>query len=189
MGFLHYIGNPKKLFLRIGRKWMPDELFIKLRWDVLMDYKLDLKNPKSYNEKLQWLKLHEKDYSYTRLVDKYEVKKFVSNKIGNQYIIPTLGVWDNWEDIDFQKLPSQFVLKCTHDSGGVFVCKDKNTFDFEHVRKRVIHCLKTNFYYLNREYPYKNVKPRIIAEEYVEDSKTKELRDYKFFTFDGEVNA
>ncbi|MBQ6062960.1 MAG: glycosyl transferase [Prevotella sp.] len=152
-------------------------------------YTLNLDNPQTFNEKLQWLKLYDHNPLYTTLVDKYEVKKYVADKIGNQYIIPTLEVWDDVDDIDFNKLPNQFVLKCTHDSGGLVICKDKSNFKTNKAKKVLRKSLGRNFYYMGFEWPYKNVKPRIIAEKYMEDTKTKELRDYKFFCFNGEVKA
>ena len=121
------------------------------------------------------------------MVDKAEVKNYVSEKIGNKYVIPTLGVWDKFEDIDFDALPEQFVLKCTHDSGGVIICKDRSSFDIKAARKKLNKFLKRKYFYIWREWPYKNVKPRIIAEKYMEDSKTSELRDYKYFCFGGEA--
>lgn len=150
---------------------------------------MNLDSPKSYNEKLQWLKLFDRDSKYTKLVDKYEVKKYVSSVIGNQYIIPTLGVWDSFDDIDFASLPDRFVLKCTHDSGGVVICKDKSTFDKVKAKRIIQSSLKKNFFYEGREWPYKNVKPRVIAEKYMEDPDSGELPDYKFFCFDGVVKA
>lgn len=154
-----------------------------------MGKKLNLKNPQTFNEKLQWLKLYNRNPEYTKMVDKYEVKKYVADKIGEEYIIPTLGVWNKFEEIDFDTLPQQFVLKTTHDSGGVVICRDKSSFDYEAAKKKLNTSLKNNFYYMGREWPYKNVKPRIIAEKYMEDSATKELRDYKLFAFDGVVKA
>jgi len=121
------------------------------------------------------------------MVDKYEVKQLVAEKIGAEHVIPTLGVWDKFEDIDFDALPDQFVLKCTHDSGGLSICRGKNTFDVQAARKIINAALKRNFFYACREWPYKNVKPRILAEKYMEDAQTGELRDYKFFCFNGKV--
>jgi len=164
-----------------------DELFIKLEYFSGMKRFPNLNSPKTYNEKLQWLKLHCKDEKYTLLVDKYESKLLVKNLVGGGYIIPTLGVWDSFNEIDFDKLPNQFVLKTTHDSGGVVICKDKKTFDKETARKKLQKSLKHNFFYEHREYPYKNVKPRIIAEKFMVDESGTELKDYKFFCFDGEV--
>ena len=154
-----------------------------------MGKKLNLKNPKTYNEKLQWMKLYDRNPLYTRLVDKYEVKPYVAERIGQEYIIPTLGVWDRVEDIDFDALPDQFVLKCTHDSGGLVICRDKSKLNIEEAKRKLNKSLKNNFFYVGREWPYKNVKPRILAEAYMEDTATAELRDYKFFCFDGVVKA
>jgi hypothetical protein len=119
------------------------------------------------------------------MVDKYEAKRYVASIIGEEYIIPTYGVYNSFEEIDFTALPKQFVLKCTHNSGGVFVCKDKAFFDIEGARKQVNKWLKKNPFWKNREYPYKNVKPRIIIEQYMEDESGYELKDYKFFCFNG----
>ena len=168
---------------------IPDKPYLKILYKGYVGKKLNLDSPKSYNEKLQWLKLFDRDSKYTKLVDKYEVKKYVSSVIGNQYIIPTLGVWDSFDDIDFASLPDRFVLKCTHDSGGVVICKDKSTFDKVKAKRIIQSSLKKNFFYEGREWPYKNVKPRIIAEKYMEDSRTQELRDYKIFTFGGVAKA
>ena len=154
-------------------------------YKVKMGKRLDIENPQTYNEKLQWLKLYDRKPIYTLMVDKYEVKKYVANIIGEEYIIPTLGVWDRFDDIDFSRLPNQFVLKCTHDSGGLVICKDKSQFDISAAKKKINKCLKHNYYYFNREWPYKNVKPRIIAEQYMVDESGYELKDYKFFCFNG----
>lgn len=167
-------------------KWIPDEQYLKFLWRLKMHSKLDLSNPKTYNEKLQWLKLYDRKPIYTKMVDKYEVKKYVSATIGKEYVIPTYGVWNNFEDINFAVLPNQFVLKCTHDSGGVIICKDKSQFDVELARKIMNKSLMTNFFFSGREWPYKNVMPRIIAEKYIESDTEDELKDYKFFVFNGE---
>lgn len=123
------------------------------------------------------------------MVDKYLVKQYVADLIGNEYIIPTLGVWDKFEDIDFDKLPNQFVLKCTHDSGGLVICTDKSKLDKDHARKKINHCLKRNYFLNTREWSYKDVQPRIIAEQYMVDESGYELKDYKFFCFDGTPKA
>lgn len=151
-----------------------------------MGKELDLNNPETFNEKLQWLKIHNRNPLYTTMVDKYAVKKYVADKIGEKYIIPTLGVWDNVEDIAFNKLPKQFVLKCTHDSGGIVICKDKSVLDFNEAKKKLKKSLETNFFLKWREWPYKNVKRRIIAEEFLEDANANELVDYKVLCFNGE---
>ena len=167
-------------------RFIPDEPYLKLMYRVRMKKKLNLRNPQTFNEKIQWLKLHDRRPEYVTMVDKYEAKKYVANIIGEEYIIPTLGVWDRFEDIDFSSLPNQFVLKCTHDSGGLVICRDKATLDIEAARKKINASLRTNFFWVGREWPYKDVKPRIIAEEYMEDKASRELRDYKAFCFNGE---
>lgn len=169
------------------RHFSDPEVYVKRIFSKRMGYEVNLNNPQTYNEKLQWLKLYYHNPLYTTLVDKFEVKQYVKEKIGKEYLIPTIGVWDRFNDIDFEALPEKFVLKCTHDSGGLVICKDKSKLDVDATRKTINKCLKNNFYYSGFEWPYKNVKPRIIAEQYMEDSKTKELRDYKFFCFDGVV--
>lgn len=162
-----------------------DELFLRMKWKLRMNYPLDLEHPKTYNEKLQWLKLHDRKPIYTTMVDKYEAKKYVAEIIGQEYIIPTLAVYDRVEDIDFDALPHQFVLKCTHDSGGIVICRDKDSLDRKSALKKLRKALKRKYYWQNREWPYKNVKPRIIAEQYMEDESGYELKDYKFFCFNG----
>ena len=166
--------------------WMSDKTFLRIFYYGHFRKSLNLNNPETYNEKLQWLKLFDRREIYSVMVDKYEAKGFISSIIGEQYVIPTIGVWDTFDEIDFDSLPMQFVLKCTHDCGGLIICKDKNDLDLDLARKKINKCLKTNYYYKGREWPYKNVKPRIIAETYMENSETNDLRDYKFFCFDGE---
>lgn len=169
--------------------WMSDEKYIKRMFKATVGNELDLDNPKTFNEKLQWLKLNNRKDIYTVMVDKYEAKNYVSKIIGEEYIIPTIGVWDNFDEIDFELLPNEFVLKCTHDSAGIVICKDKTSFNLKMAKKKIDKSLKKNFYYRGREWPYKNVKPRLIVEKYMEDSKRNELIDYKFYTFSGEVKA
>lgn len=189
MKIIDVMKNPKKIVFSLGMKGMlkfiPDVPYLKLMYWANIGKRLNLDNPKTFNEKIQWMKLHNTNPLYSILVDKYEVKKFVANKIGEEYIIPTLGIWDKFDDINFDELPNQFVLKCTHDSGGLVICKDKNQLDIKKAKHKINKCLKRNYYYVGREYPYKNVKPRIIAEKYMENSIDGELKDYKFFTFDG----
>ena len=168
----------------IGR-WMNDRSFIRWEYFSGMGKFPDLDNPTTYNEKLQWLKLHDIHREYSKLVDKYESKEVVRRLIGDEYIIPTLAVYDSLDEIDFDKLPNQFVLKTTHDSGGVVVCPDKTKLDRKAARRKLEKSLRHNFFYEHREYPYKDVKPRIIAEKYMVDESGTELKDYKFFCFDG----
>ena len=162
-----------------------DRQYLKYWFKNKMGYYPDLDNPKTFNEKLQWLKLYYRKPILTTLVDKYAVKKYVADKIGEEYIIPTLGVWNSFDEIDFNSLPNQFVLKCTHDSGGLVICKDKSKLDIQAAKAKIERSLATDFYKLGREWPYKNVKPRIIAEKYMEDESGYELKDYKFFCFNG----
>ena len=164
---------------------MPAEAFLKRMYKIQMGKELDLENPVYYTEKLQWLKLYDHRPEYTTMVDKYAVKEYVAGRIGEQYVIPLLGVWERADQIDFDALPSQFVLKTTHDSGALVICKDKSKLDKQAAIKKLDHFMQRRYYDCNREWPYKNVKPRIIAEKYMEDSSYKELRDYKFFTFGG----
>ena len=164
---------------------MPSDVFLKNMYRIKMNRELDLENPVFYTEKLQWLKLYDHRPVYTTMVDKYAVKQYVADRIGEQYVIPLLGVWENANDIDFDALPDRFVLKTTHDSGALVICKDKKTLDVADAKKRLNRFLNRCYYDCNREWPYKNVKPRIIAETYMEDSTYRELRDYKFFTFGG----
>lgn len=171
--------------IRYALRFLPDELYIQLNYFAHFKKFANLKNPVTYNEKLNWLKLHDHNPLYTTLVDKYEVKKYVEKIIGEKYIIPTLGIWERFEDINFEVLPNQFVLKCTHDSEGLVIVKDKSLLDKKTAKVKIENCLKQNFYCIGREWPYKNVKPRIIAEKYMEDIETGELRDYKFFCFKG----
>lgn len=149
-----------------------------------MGRRLNLKCPKTFNEKLQWLKLHDRKLIYTTMVDKYKVKKYVGERIGNEYIIPTLGVWKTFDQINFDDLPNQFVLKCTHDSGGVIVCKDKSKLDLPTIRKKIEKALNRNYYYSGREWPYKNVPPQIIVEKFLSEDGYVPI-DYKVYCFDG----
>ncbi len=168
---------------------MGDEAYVKFAYWCCMGKRLNLKNPQTYNEKLQWLKLYNRRPEYTQYVDKHDVRNFVRDKIGEEYLVPFLGVWESFEEIDFNRLPDQFVLKCTHDSGGLVICKDKKNLDKEAARKKIEKCLGVNYYHYLREWPYKNVKPRIIAEPYLVDESGTQLKDYKFFCFDGKVKA
>ena len=185
-----YIKHPTKFIIFLQNRCnfpvLSDEAYLKINYKLVMGKKLDLQNPKTYNEKLQWLKLYDRKPEYTRMVDKYEAKKYVSEKIGKEYIIPTLGVWDHFDDIDFDSLPDQFVLKCTHDSGGLVIVKDKTKLDQTAAKRKIAKSLKKNYFYHAREWAYKDVKPGILAEQYLEDSEREELSDYKVMCFGGE---
>lgn len=190
---VRYIKYPPEIFVFLQRrcnfKVLPDKTYLEVKYRSKFGKKLDWDNPQTFNEKLQWLKMHDRKPIYSTMVDKYEAKKYVAERIGEEYIIPTYGVWDRFDDIDFDALPDQFVLKCTHDCGGLVIVKDKKNFDKEAARKKINKAMKRNYYYRTREWPYKNVKPRVLAEKYMEDPKTAELRDYKFFTFHGIVKS
>lgn len=184
------VKNPRCVLRRMIAmgffKSLPDKPYLELIYYAHFGKKLDLKNPKTFNEKLQWLKLYDRNPEYTRMVDKYEAKQYVAEKIGEEYIIPTLGVWDDPDQIDFDALPEQFVLKCTHDSGGLVICRDKSKLNIEEAKEKLKKRLKFRYFYWGREWPYKNIKPRIIAEKYMEDESGTELKDYKVMCFEGE---
>ena len=170
-------------------RFLPNKLYIRIKYKVRLNKKVNLKNPRNFNEKLQWLKLYDKNPLYTNLVDKYKVRNYVKECIGQEYLIPLLGVWDDFNEINFSQLPDKFVLKCTHDSGSVFICKDKYTLNYKDIKSRINKALKKNYYYLSREWPYKNVKPRIICEKYLADELNDDLKDYKFMCFNGKVKC
>ena len=175
--------------LRLGilkaLRFIPDKTMLKLEYRIKFHKPLNLKDPKTFNEKLQWLKLYNRKDIYTTMVDKIAVKEYVKAAIGEEYVIKTLGVWTQFDDIDFDELPNQFVLKCNHDSGSVVLCRDKASFDKEKAREVLTRGLGNNAYYFGREWPYKNVKPRIFAEEFVQDAQHAFLPVYKLFCFNG----
>ena len=165
---------------------IPTRTYLKIVAKEKLGYRINLESPKTFNEKLNWLKLHNQNPLYTMMADKYEVKRIVAERIGEKYVVKNLGCWERFEDIDFESLPNQFVLKCTHDSGGAYVCKDKSQFDWKAAKTGICRALKMNYFYACREWPYKNIQPRIIADELLDDHTGKELNDYKFWCFDGE---
>ena len=165
--------------------FISDKYYLQLLTFSRTGKKLNLSSPLTYSDKIQWLKLYDRKPIYSIMVDKYDAKKYVSNIIGEEYVIPTIGIFDSFDDINFDSLPNQFVIKCTHDSGGLFIVKDKANLDIEEVRKKINRCFKTNYFYHSREWPYKNVKPRIIIEKYMVDNSSASMRDYKFFCFNG----
>ena len=185
---IKYMIDPdyRFLFLRSHNKYinMPDDEYLIKLFHAKTGRNLNLSEPKTYNEKLQWLKLFDRRDIYTTMADKYLVKEYVSSQIGSSYVIPLFGVWDNVDMIDFQSLPNQFVLKCTHDSHGLVICKDKSKLDITYTKAKLQKCLSRNYYYMHREWPYKNIKPRIIVEKYMEE-ESGELRDYKVLCFNG----
>lgn len=175
-----------KLFRKLSRL-IPDRIYLQIVYFRHFKKFIDFDNPKTFNEKIQWLKLNYRKEEYTNLVDKYRVKQYITKLIGEEYVIPTLGVWNNVDDIDFKSLPEKFVLKCNNDSGGIVICKNKKDFDEAKAKSFLKERLKNNGYWYGREWPYKNVKPCIIAEKYMEDSISKDIKDYKFFCFNGSM--
>lgn len=173
------------LFLEKFGWLLPDRPFLKWKFRLNMGYRLNLKDPKTFNEKIQWLKLNDMKPWYTSMVDKYAVKSIIAEKLGPEYVIPTIGVWDRAEDIDFNSLPEQFVLKCTHDSGSTVICRDRNELDKQGMLKHLKKALRTKYYLPYRETAYKDVPPKVLAEPFLDDG-SKGLTDYKFFCFNGE---
>lgn len=185
------VSQPIKVIYTLGKRealnWMSDENYLRLAYYAVFKEKLDLDTPTSFSAKLQWLKLYDRKPEYTRMVDKLAVKEYVREMIGDQFLIPNIaGPWKSFQDIDFSALPNQFVLKCTHDSGGLVICKDKTRLDYKKAEKKVSSCLKHNFYWFGREWPYKNVQPQVFCEKYMEDSSSEDLIDYKVLCFNGE---
>jgi len=180
------IKNPKlSLVFALNNKLfriLPDWVYLKIKYKLIMGRTLNLKNPKSFNEKLQWLKLYDRNPLYTKMVDKYEVRNLITDTIGNEYLIPLYGVYNSVTDIDFEKLPNSFVLKTTHDSGGIVICKSKANLDIMKAKATLKNSLNRNYYYVGREWPYKDVNPRIVCEEFIEEN----IKDYKFYCFNGE---
>lgn len=184
--------NPRMLFAYLNATGLlnsvSDEKIIKLLWWVRFGKKLNVDSPKTFNEKIQWLKMYNHDPKLTMLVDKYAVREYIKGILGEEHLIPLYGVWSDPEQIDFEELPDQFVLKCNHNAGvGLCICRDKKKLDFQHVKHELQKGLNNNFYYSSREWAYKNVPRKIICEKYMEDDSKKGLRDYKFFCFNGKA--
>jgi len=186
------LKNPYLLFVHLGNagllNWMNDKLYLRLRFRAKLNKKPNFDSPKTFNEKLQWLKLYDRRSKYVKMVDKYEAKQYTATIVGEDYIIPTLGVWKSFKEINFDMLPDQFVLKTTHDQGGVVICRDKSVFDKAEAKKKLAQHLRRNYFWPSREWPYKNVLPRIIAEKLIGDGFPS-LCDYKFMCFNGKVRC
>lgn len=192
MNYLKRIqNNPWSIFWKLNytkiQRILPDKVFLRIMYRARLGTHLDLRNPQTFNEKLQWLKLYDRNPHYTQMVDKYEAKKIIEATAGSQYVIPTYGIWNSFSEIDFNKLPNEFVLKTTHDAGRVIICRDKNELNKQDAEKKLDEGLKTNFFWQGREWPYKNVKPRIIAEKLLKEDGSTELMDYKIMCFSGKA--
>lgn len=177
------------LFVLVNKlcsKWMPTKIYIRLLFFFRFGYRLNLNNPVTYNEKLQWLKIHDRNPEYILDVDKYLVREKIKEYISPDILIPIIGTYSNPEEIDINELPDQFVIKCTHGTHCSIICKDKNDFDLIKAQQRLRHWMAHNYYYDAREWPYKGIIPRIVVEEFISD-KTGDLIDYKFMCFDGKV--
>lgn len=166
---------------------LPDSIYLRIKFQKKMGYPLDLKNPKTFNEKLQWLKLYDRNPQYVTMVDKYEAKRYIAERVGWEYVIPTVGIYNCFDDIDRNNLPDSFVIKTTHDSGGVVICKDKHKLDWTATRRIIEQSLKNNYFYTGREWPYKNVPHRIIIEDHLSDGTDKAIDNWKFYSSYGNI--
>lgn len=187
------IKNPLLFWIFLANRgffdYMDDEKYLAIRYRCILKRKLNINKPLSFNEKLQWLKIHDRKAVYESMVDKCNAKAFAASRIGENYIIPTYGVWDSFDDINFDALPNSFVVKCTHDSGGIVIVKDKSKINYKKMKSKINTMLEKNFYRFGREWPYKNLHPKIIIEEYLHDATnpnySEGLIDYKFYCFNG----
>ena len=184
------LQNPKQILIKIVRMRpvsyiLSDELAIRLLYRLKMQKRLNLNPPRTFNEKMQWLKLHDRNPIYTKIVDKYEVRKYIAEKVGEEFLVPLIGVYDKFEDINFENFPNSFVIKCTHNSGGVVICKNKSDFNYSHAKRIINKNMKQNYYWKCREWPYKDVEPRIICERLIETIDGNPPRDIKIFNFNG----
>lgn len=187
---IRFLKNPLLIFLKLdgmGLIRISDKNFLRLKFYSQMGTRLNIDNPKTFNEKLQWLKLNDRNPLYTTMVDKYLVKEYITNIIGNKYIIPTIKVYDNVDEINFSELPNQFVIKCTHDSGSSIICKNKSNLNIKETKKLLKKCLNKNYFYSGREWIYKNIVPKIIVEKYMDDGINTQLNDYKMMCFNGKM--
>ena len=187
---IQYVKSPNLFLIALLKKcsyFFSDELYLKMLYYLVMGEKLHLKHPQKFTEKIQWLKLYCRRNEFSMMVDKFEVKSYVASLIGNEYIIPTLGVWKSFDEIDFSLLPDKFIMKTTQGSHTSLVCQDKSKFDKEKARRLFVRYLKTNPYKYYREWAYKSVTPRIIIEQFIETGD-EDLVDYKFFCFNGKPN-
>lgn len=187
---LNFIKHPTTFFIYLGQKdffkWMSDKAYLKIMYYCRMGKKLNLRNPKTYTEKLQWIKLYDRRPEYTQYVDKFKVREYVSKKIGEEYLIPLIEVYNSVEEIKWDELPSKFVLKCAHNSGGNIICMNKDELDIEDAKRKLKKWMKRNWFWHGREWAYKNVVPKIVCEEYMANSDGS-LNDYKILCFNGKA--
>jgi hypothetical protein len=163
-----------------------DKTFLKIKYWLYLKKKLNLSNPTTFNEKLQWLKLYDRKKEYIQMVDKYEVREYIAKTIGKEYLIPLLGVYNTFDEINFNQLPDKFVLKPNHTSGNVFICKDKSKINYQKLKKDVNKWLSREYYWLHREWPYKNIKPKIICEKFI-TANNEAPDDFKVLCFNGKA--
>lgn len=178
----------KAVYNRLDYYLCPDKIFLNRKFKKVFGRDINWKNPVTFNEKLQWLKVNDRKPQYSEMVDKFAAKEFIQSRHLNVAVVKSFGVWERFEDIDFDALPDQFVLKCTHDSNSVIVCRSKEDFDFAAAKRFLENRLRNNFYYNCREWPYKHVMPRIIAEEYMQ-IMADGMIDYKFYCFHGKAKC
>jgi len=190
MNIIKYIKSPRIIMRSLGNhgllNWLPDKPYLKLIYWSATGKKLDINNPKTFNEKLQWLKLYDRKPEYSIYVDKYEVRSYIERTIGKEYLIPLIGLYNKVDEIKWDKLPQRFVIKCTHGSGTNIICTDKDKLDLEEAKKKLRKWMKKNWYWSGREWPYKNVKPRIICEEFISENDDPPM-DYKVLCFNGKA--
>lgn len=187
---IELIKSPLKIFIFLNNRnilRLSDKTYLKIRYRASMHKKLNLDNPQTYCEKLQWLKLYDRNPKYKQLVDKYEVREYITKTIGEEYLIPLIGVYNSFDEINFKNLPKQFVMKCNHDSGSVIICNDKEKFDINKAQKKITKALKTDFFYNGREWPYKGINPKIIIEKYLSETPNEQIKDYKIYMFNGKL--
>ena len=189
-----YLFHPKLIFNHFLALFLDssfsviltDKFFIKIQYQLTSGKRLNLTNPVYFSEKISWMKLYNRNPEYTKMADKYEVRNYIEENIGGEYLIPLLGIYNSFDEIDFRNLPNQFVIKCTHDSGSFVICRNKAEFDMQKAKERITNKLKHNYFYHGREWVYKNIVPRIIIQKYMENESDAELKDYKIFCFNGE---
>lgn len=189
LNVLKILPDPKERFLWLSYHGfynnVSDEEYLKRKYKVILGKELNLENPTTFCEKINWMKLYDRRPLYTLLADKYLVKQYVAERIGSDHVLPVLGVWERFEDINFDLLPNEFVLKCTHDSGGQVIVKDKARLNKLAAKKKINACLKRNYFYNGREWAYKDIKPRIIAEPFIDSLGKSDSVEYKLTCFDG----